>query len=117
MTAWILGLTGITGIIGLAVLAIVGGPVIPLMTKIADAVFTPIAAVLGTGLAALFKFEIDGGVDILQTGQRIIFALTCCAITWSVAVHHTWTKVHAGYTLQTKQTYTAPVRHTVKRHR
>ena len=93
---------GITGIIGLAVLAIVGGPVVPVLSRIAEAILTPLASTGGAFLSSLLKMELDGTIDILQTGQRILALVTFGLIVHAVAVHETWVKVHDGYTLTKK---------------
>lgn len=107
-TSWILGITGLSSIVGLAVMAVIGVPILPTLAKFADTLLTPLLGVVGTGLASLVKLEVDGGVDIMQTGQRMLFVVTCCVISYQVAVHKTavatWATVHENYTVLPKQT-------------
>lgn len=110
--SWIAGLSGLTGIIALGVIAVVGGPIVPTLAKFADAIFTPIAGVLGTFFASILKMELDGTVDILGSGQRILAVVTFGVCVHSWAVHQTWQEVHASYTLSQKHTVTTPfIRH------
>lgn len=108
LTNWLLGLAGVGGIAGVAALAIIGGPVVPAAAKLAEAIGTPIANAVGTLLGGLIQHTWTGAVDVLQTGQRILFVALCCTITWQVAVRHTWQEVRHGYTLIEKVWTSAP---------
>ncbi len=99
---WVWGFVGVGGIAGLVALAIFGGPAFRLIVDVASAILTPIASVIGQGAAMLVKAEINGGIDMIATGQRILFVLTVCAIAWWGAQHVTWKKVHHGYWLTEK---------------
>lgn len=114
MTSWILGLTGLSGMLGLLVLAYIGGPIVPMVSKVAEAILTPIATVLGGAFQSLFQLEVDGAVNVLKTGQNILFVVTCMAMTHWYAVHTTWAEVHSGYSLLSK---TAPAKAVVKHRR
>lgn len=100
--AWIWGLAGMGGLIGIAVLAIFGGPAFKVIADVAGAILTPIAGVVGQGAAMLVKAELGGGIDMLATGQRILFVLTVCSASWWGAQHMTWKKVHTHYWLTQK---------------
>lgn len=100
--ALVWGLGGTLGVVGLIALAIFGGPFASVIAKLGEAVLTPIASAAGAIGGTLLKSEADGGRDMLATGQRILFVLTCCAVTYWGAQHYLMKWVHTHYWLGEK---------------
>lgn len=99
---WVFGGLGIVAIAALIALAIFGGPFAKVIADVAGAILTPIAGVVGQGASMLVKAEADGGIDMLATGQRILFVATCCTVAWFGAEHYMMKWVHGHYWLAQK---------------
>ena len=112
--AWIFGGIGVVGIAALIALSIFGGPAFALIVKIADAILTPIAGVVGQGCAMLVKAEIGGGIDMVATGQRILFVITIGAMSYGYAEHNVMKWTHRNFWL-TQKHYQVVVPHAVAR--
>lgn len=94
---WLWGAVGGLGIVGMIALAIFGGPFASVVAKLGETLLTPIAGVVGQGLSMLVKSAFDGGIDMVATGQRILFVTLMCCGTYWYAEHNTWKHAHAGY--------------------
>jgi hypothetical protein len=95
--AWVFGGVSVFTLVVCAVLAYLGLPVLTLLTKFIEAILLPMAGVVGQGLAMLVKFEGQGGIDMLATGQRILFVATVGAFSWWGAEHYLMKQLHAHY--------------------
>lgn len=113
---WIFGGLGLVGIAAMIALAIFGGPFVGVIAKIAEAILAPIAGVVGQGMAMLMKSEVDGGIDMLATGQRILFVVTVGAVLYGVGIHNTMKWAHAHYWFAQKH-YQVVVPHATRKAR
>ena len=102
MIGWVWGAVGGLGIVGMIALAIFGGPFASVIAKLGEATLTPIAGVVGQGLSMFVKSAFDGGVDMVATGQRILFVALMCSGTYWYAERVAWKHAHANFHLTAK---------------